>query len=182
MGKGPGRVERAIEAAFIAEPDNAFTVDDLCDRVYRGVNRIEKKHRVSVIRAAKSLCDRRPALNLNWLCSDRLGGALVFYTADNLMSYAMARLKSLGAYRSNDKRWERSVTEHDLRAQLSDDGDHYEYIVPGGIWWNYVELWKAERDGDTEKADVLRAEINRHLARLGFSPAYRDLGQDDDAA
>ena len=78
----------------------------------------------------------------------------------------MARLKSLGAYRSNDKRWERSVDRARLARQLSDDGDHYEYIVPGGIWWNYVELWKAERDGDTEKADVLRAEINRHLARL----------------
>ena len=41
MGKGPGHVERAIESVLIAEPDNAFTIEDLCERVFRGVNRIE---------------------------------------------------------------------------------------------------------------------------------------------
>jgi hypothetical protein len=59
MCKGPGRIERAIAAALDAEPDGAFTTDDLCDRVYRGVNRIEKKHRVAVLRAASNLMKRR---------------------------------------------------------------------------------------------------------------------------
>ena len=36
MSRGAGRVERAIMAAVRAEPDNAFTVADLCDRVYPG--------------------------------------------------------------------------------------------------------------------------------------------------
>jgi hypothetical protein len=42
MSKGPGQI-------------NAFTLEDLCERVYPGVNRIEKKHHVSVARAARNL-------------------------------------------------------------------------------------------------------------------------------
>jgi len=45
MSRGPGRIERAIAAILDAESDNAFTTEDLCERVYRGVNRVEKKHR-----------------------------------------------------------------------------------------------------------------------------------------
>jgi hypothetical protein len=106
MSKGPGRVSRAIEAALEAEPDNAFTVEDLCDRVYRGINRVEKKHRVAVLRAAKAIGARRP--DLDWMTGEGLGGALVLYNRYHVMSYAMARLKtdSLSRYRSNDKREE----------------------------------------------------------------------------
>jgi hypothetical protein len=39
MSRGPGRIERAIEAAFAAEPDNAFTIEDLCDRIYPEIRR-----------------------------------------------------------------------------------------------------------------------------------------------
>jgi hypothetical protein len=53
MSKGAGRVERAIAGVFEAEPDNAFTVEDLCDRAYPG-ELVEKKHRVAVLRAAKN--------------------------------------------------------------------------------------------------------------------------------
>jgi hypothetical protein len=184
MGKGPGHVERAIEAVLIAEPDNAFTVDDLCDRVYRGVNRIEKKHRVSVIRAAKLVAKRRP--NFEWWRSEHLGRTLVFYMADNVMSYAMARLKAdfLTQYRNNDPRapW-RPETEQELRALLIEGGRNHKYVIPGGAWWNRVELWKAERDGNAENAEKLRAEINRERARLGIEPlSPRDLGRNDEAA
>ena len=59
MSRGPGRIERAIAAILDAEPDNAFTTEDLCERVYPGVNRVEKKHRVAVLRAANKLIKRR---------------------------------------------------------------------------------------------------------------------------
>ena len=59
MGSGPGRIERAIEAALAAEPDNAFNTEDLCDRAYPGVNRVNKKHRVAVLRALKRVLARR---------------------------------------------------------------------------------------------------------------------------
>ena len=62
MSRGPGRVERAIKAAFEAEPTRVFTTEYLCTHVYAGATRIEKKHRVSLIRAAKRVVQREP----NW--------------------------------------------------------------------------------------------------------------------
>src|SRR5262245_43296023 len=105
MSKGPGRIERAIEAAFKADPDNAFPVEDLCDVGFPGVGRAEKKQRVSVIRAAKQVAKR--AGNLDHMTGENLGGTLVFYDRFNVLSYAMARLKSDGLhrYRSHDDRW-----------------------------------------------------------------------------
>jgi hypothetical protein len=58
MSRGPGRVERSIKAAFDAEPTRIFTTEHLCSRVYAGVPTIEKKHRVSLIRAAKRVLQR----------------------------------------------------------------------------------------------------------------------------
>lgn len=58
MSRGPGRVERAIKAAFEAEPTRVFTTEYLCAHVYAGATKIEKKHRVSLIRAAKRVLQR----------------------------------------------------------------------------------------------------------------------------
>jgi hypothetical protein len=58
MSRGPGRVERAIKAAFDAEPTRVFTTEHLCTQVYSGTTKIEKKHRVSLIRAAKRVLQR----------------------------------------------------------------------------------------------------------------------------
>lgn len=58
MSRGPGRVERAIKAAFDAEPNRVFTTEYLCAHVYPGATKIEKKHRVSLIRAAKRVVQR----------------------------------------------------------------------------------------------------------------------------
>ena len=105
MSKGPGRIERAIAAILDGEADNAFTTEDLCERVYSGVNRVEKKHRVAVLRAANKLVKRRD--NTGCWRSENLGGTRVYFNIDNVMSYAMARLKAdnLNHYRSNDDRW-----------------------------------------------------------------------------
>ena len=62
MSRGPGRVERAIKAAFEAEPTRVFTTEYLCNHVYAGTPKIEKKHRVSLIRAAKRVLQRES----NW--------------------------------------------------------------------------------------------------------------------
>jgi len=94
-------VQRAIVAYFEVEPDNAFLLSELCERVYHGVNRIEKKHRVAVARAAKAI------KTLDHMKRETLGGELVFYDPLNIMSYAMARLKSNflnGDYRNHDPR------------------------------------------------------------------------------
>ena len=108
MSKGPGRIERAIVAIFEREPDAALTVEELCEIIF-ATDTVEKKHRVSVIRAGKKLMTRG-ALNKGLECyrSESVGGQLVFFNRYDVMSYALARLKadSRAYYRSNDsRRW-----------------------------------------------------------------------------
>ena len=55
MSRGPGRIERAIYDLFADHPEGAWTTEDLCRRVYPTANRIEKKHRVAVLRAVKTI-------------------------------------------------------------------------------------------------------------------------------
>jgi hypothetical protein len=62
MSRGPGHVERAIKAALDAEPTRVFTTEYLCEQVYGRPPKIEKKHRVSLIRAVKRVVTRE----LNW--------------------------------------------------------------------------------------------------------------------
>jgi hypothetical protein len=52
MSRGPGRIQRAITAAFERDPKRSFTTDELVELAYPGVRRIETKHRVAVLRAA----------------------------------------------------------------------------------------------------------------------------------
>lgn len=88
MSRGDGKVQRAILAAFAAEPDNAFLLSELCARVYSGRNRIVKKHRNAVARAAKAIP------SIDWWRRETLASELVFYDPLNVMSYAMPRMKS----------------------------------------------------------------------------------------
>jgi hypothetical protein len=59
MSKGPGRVEREIEAAFRAKPHGTFTVSELCCHVY-GVGAVTKAHRIAVHRALRNVLARNP--------------------------------------------------------------------------------------------------------------------------
>jgi hypothetical protein len=162
MSKGPGRVEQIIEAVFAAEPDNAFTIEDLCDRVYPG-EPIEKKHRVSVLRAAKQVAKRRSEIDT--MTGEGLGGTLIFFDQYCVLSYAMARLKSF-SYRTNDKRRSLRENEDDLRAKIAPGGSDHELIVRGGAWWRHVEERIAKRDGDTDKVQRLKAEGAAELAAM----------------
>jgi hypothetical protein len=87
MSRGPGKIQRAVIAVFEAEPENGFLLSELCERVYRGINRVEKKHLVAVARAAHGI---------PWLAHmkrDTLGGELVFYNPASVVAYGIARLK-----------------------------------------------------------------------------------------
>ena len=111
---------------------------------------------------------------------ETLGGELVFYDPLNVMSYAMAQLKSdsLGpgaAYRNNDYRpvrrkiWHgRDITsyrQYDMssdeifREMLAPGGSHHKYIVKGGSWFESVEEEKARRaaKGDPKKLAKIEA-------------------------
>jgi hypothetical protein len=169
MSRGPGSIERGISAAFAAEPNNAFTTDDLCRRAFPRVKRADKKHRVAVLRAAQ----KRP--ELRWLRSDHLGGQCVFFDPYSLMSYAMAQLKGgrglgFASYNNNDDRIldHRRVSEADLRASLLPGGVNHKMIVPGGPWSDHVAMWIARRDGDKETVDRLEAKRRDALVQVGI--------------
>ena len=55
MSRGPGKVQRAIEAAFAATPDAIFVVEELVAVAYPGIDQIERKHRGAVLRAVKCM-------------------------------------------------------------------------------------------------------------------------------
>ena len=118
MSRGPGRIERAIRGLMDTEPHGAWTVEDLCERVYAGINCVEKKHRVSVQRALRRVVDG----DADWLLfrSDQVGGTLVLVNHANVRSYALGRLKADNTmyYRNPDSRRWQTATEADLLAEL----------------------------------------------------------------
>ena len=168
MSKGYGTIQRAIIAAFEAEPDNGLLLSELCERVYRGINCIEKKHRVAVARAA---------YRIPWLAHMKrgtLGCEVVFYNPASVLAYGMARLKSdrFSRYeRHSDPRfeWKQPRSEADLRAMLVPLGDHHKHVVEGGAWWRFAKTEYAKRSGDNETYQRLKDEQEKELAALGES-------------
>ena len=150
MSRRPGRIERALVAIFDGERNNAFTIQDLCERIWPDVypgpqaGRIERKHRGTVIRAARNIARQRPEIQS--LHSQRLGNGLVFFRHDEVMSYAMARLKAdrFQRYRVKDPRLHWSKDERGLRREL-DDESYRKLIGPGGAWRRQVEIFLARR-------------------------------------
>ena len=184
MSKGPGCVQRAIMAAFAAEPNNAFLLSELCQRTYPRIKHIKKKHRVAVARAAKAI------KTLDSMKRETLGCELVFYDPLNVMSYAMARLKSdsLGpgaAYRNNDYRpvrqkiwhghditsWRRYDISSDqiFREMLAPGGNYHRYVVEGGAWWRHAKMEHLKRSGDEVKYQRLKDQQDKELAAFSKS-------------
>ena len=144
-----GRIQRTLVKIFDSERDNAFTVEDLCERIWPDLypgqlgSRIRKSHRTIVIRAARDIARQRP--EIQWLYGQRLGRTLVFFRHDEVTSYAMAQLKAdrFQEYRNPRFHW-RSSDEEALRRKL-DDESYRKLIGPGGAWRRQVEIFLAGR-------------------------------------
>lgn len=54
MSRGPGAIESRLAAIFREKPSGVFATSELCSLVY-GIGRVQKKHRVSVLRALKRI-------------------------------------------------------------------------------------------------------------------------------
>jgi hypothetical protein len=80
------------------------------------------------------------------------GREKVYFCADSMLSFAMARLKG--------DPFEIHLSEEELRASLGKGGRHHKYIVKGGSWWRHREMWIARRDGDTARLKELEIERN----------------------
>lgn len=182
MSRGMGRIERGIVAAFEAEPHNAFTTDDLIDRIFPGLNRIEKKHRVSVCRAVRSLEARSGDYRVTFC--EGVGGVLAIYRVHDLDSFAMGMLKSgTNYYRSRDAAsWQVAAKmallspreqEAELLRLIGPGGKFEDRIKEGGPWWRVVRLWVARRDGEYAVIDELESKSAREMAvakaRLGIA-------------
>jgi hypothetical protein len=57
MSRGTGRIERQIKALFVHDPKRIESTADLCRAIY-GIEKVEKKHRVAVLRALKSISEK----------------------------------------------------------------------------------------------------------------------------
>ena len=162
MSKGPGKIERAIEAAFMAAPSATFSVEELGPIAYPGINRVEKRHRVAILRAANKV-----AVRLWWkgLTSERPGGAIVYCNLLDVRSYALGRMRA--------DMMDGAEPLERLESWLEEPrfGDPYRHrskwdtIQPGGAWWFHVEMAKAEKAGDLAEAGRLRAELYASLDR-----------------
>lgn len=159
MSKGPGRIERLIEGSFRANPDQAPTTEELAELVFPGANRIEKKHRVSVLRAGKKVCERLG--EWSWCRMEALGGGLVFWNIYSVTSYATMRSKCemFANYRSHDRRlagWSIKDAQQ-IAASLAPGGKNHDLIAEGGHWWRHVQMNIARRDGDDERLGEFQA-------------------------
>ncbi len=160
MSRGPGRIERAIHDLIEEHPDGAWTTEDLCHLIYPAASRAEKKHRVAMLRAMKTIRDKSGDRHRDWrlLLAGSTGRTLVLHNFANVMSYGLARLKS-------DHGWFHR-NEEELLERLQPGGRNYNLVVSGGAWDRHVRKYIAERDGDQETVERLAAEQKRSLAAI----------------
>jgi hypothetical protein len=150
VSRGAGHVERAVAAAFEANPDDTFTISELAVFVYPGLNRVEKKHRVAIRRAAYAV-----AAGMHWIgyVCERPGGQIVFCNGLSLWSYTLGRARA-------DSIWNGSSVE-EIAAELR---------APSGRY-AYADRWKQLTGA--ESAFALHVRINRCVAALDHEGAAR---------
>lgn len=168
MSRGPGRIERAIEGAFTASPDASFSVADLGPVAYPGLNRVEKRHRVAILRAADKVAAR-----LWWakLVSERPGGHIIYCNTLDVRSYAIGRLRADFLNNTTTVAQIEALIQEPAADDPWRSGSKWDLVRPGGAWWRHVEIAKARKAGDTAEAErigeKLRAEVAQRFAALG---------------
>ncbi|HEV2546746.1 MAG TPA: hypothetical protein VGU20_05375 [Stellaceae bacterium] len=142
---GPGHLMRAVARLFFEQPDGAWTVEDLCERVLGlAPGMVEQRHRVCLRCAASEFI----AYTEDWAVgqSQGLGRLLVYFNRASVLSYALARLKSDRQYRYQSRiDGEGPLSEADLLKRLADNEEHH-LIIEGGAWRRHVERYIAIRN------------------------------------
>jgi hypothetical protein len=124
----------------LAVPGSAYTTEELVELVYDWREYVpEKKHTVSVLRAAKRLCERDRRYTR--LHRGGPGSQFVFFDGTSFESYLAAIPKAHGPVGAVDP----------FTGARRD--------VVGGLWWKQVEQFRAQQAGDWEAARRLAAEI-----------------------
>jgi len=159
LSGGPGRIERAISAAFAANPSMTFTVDDLAAIAYPGLDRIEKKHRVAVARAARKLA---PSAWWGWRWMEQPGHRAVYFNLLDHRSYVIGRMRT--SYNLfNFSHAEISQAIDDPNIDRSGAERWRKEAQPGSAYWTHVEINRTAHAGDHERANKLRDELNASI-------------------
>jgi hypothetical protein len=168
MSKGPGRIERAIQAIFNKEPDNALTIDELVLRIYSCDRQIERKQSVAVRRAVHNI--RKHGSSVGAFATEARGGRLIVYNRFSLMSYALACMRC-GARAYSPK--------EELLEEVAEGGRFHHHVVEGGRWWLQtqwaIEEHAAKQAGDEERLKRLKAEQDRQYAEWREGRAERPM-------
>jgi hypothetical protein len=147
MSKGPGRIERAIERLFLADPEMTYSLDELAQAVYPGVNRVEKKHRVAVLRAAWNVT---PRLWWDGLYISERGRPVIFFNQLNARSRAIAQQRSDHWTRDHAK----AAQKVDAEAANPEPGCRDTWRLNH----RRADLLRASIEGDDYRQDWLMAE------------------------
>ena len=186
-----GKVESQVRAILAAEPDNAFTVEDLCELVYGSSP--EKRHRVSMLRAIKWISAAEPRYET--FRASKQGGEYVIYDCTNAHAYGMARLKQDGLENYRRKGYgmrgsydwgKRSRVESETKLREQIRSRHAEAISEGGVWWRFARMEWLKRSGEnpaelaalTEESERERTKwLSGLRAIMGGEPPPEDLAR-----
>ena len=157
MSRGPGRIERTIRALMAANPDLAFTTDWLCCQLF-ATSQVEKKHRISVLRAIHRII----AANPDWSIMRR--HCCVLFNQADLQSYATACFIAHGfhpwvrrpwRWKDDPDQWPLEAIREKARAMIAKRSDVVERVRED--WERHC----AERRGD--HARVAEIDMQREL-------------------
>jgi hypothetical protein len=132
MSHGPGRIERIVEQT-LQNADRSFTVEELAMVAFSGANRVDKKHRVSILRALDNVAGR---LMLWQRTTYKPPWRLVISNLSNVRSYAHGVLRVVW--------WSAERSLDQIEQILADDEVQSELLAIGTEWWTKAEIAKAE--------------------------------------
>jgi hypothetical protein len=133
MSRGPGRIERTIENA-LRSTDRSYSIEELALIAYPGINDVQKKHEVSVLRASKNAAKRIKV----WR----------FTTYQAPWRSYLSNLNSVRSFSHAYLRACHLATELNLTAaqidSLLDTKDGMKLMQPGNYLWLEAEISKVE--------------------------------------
>lgn len=172
MSRGSGKIQTAIEALLDANPDNAFTVEDLCIHIYRCP--VSKSQRVALLRAIKGVIGRR---HYKTELSQMPGQTVIIYNPLSPMSIAMAAGKGSPDIQYQSKApGAATIRESFIQSLYAPGGIRHAELAEGGSFWARAEEGRAREQGDIARADTLRAkrqhETDTLLAKIRESRGH----------
>jgi hypothetical protein len=160
MSRGLGHIQRSILAALETDIDGAWTVSQICERVYPGIDRIEKKHRVAVARAI-----RKMVLPGTWHTRMVYASGAEYCVCNECSLISMARLDWFGHITGYYGK------QYDFAEYMAGWSHKFE---PGGNTYDAVERAKRYRDGsEIDRLDMQIENTSKcvSLCAMGGTPS-----------